>query len=433
MNPTRRTWLAGALAGAATLAAPHVARAQAGQRIVIIGGGFGGATCARYLKMWASQLDVTLIEPNPVYVACPLSNRVLGGTFDLKELARDYGHLAADYRVRVVRASALGIDPAKRTVSLSNNTSVPYDKLIASPGIEFADERITGLAAALESNQVLHAWRGGPRQIALLRDRIADMREGGVVAIHIPKAPFRCPPGPYERVSLIAHYLSRNNPKAKLLVFDANPDILAKRDLFMGLWKGRHAGLVEYTPNAELQAVSNAGRQLDFQMQGRVTADVINVIPPQRAPALLRRIGLAAPGTDWCPVDYRTYESTRVPGVHVLGDALASAPGLPKSGHMANQGGKVCAAAIAAEALGGRAAAEPVIANTCYSFVSNSEAMHVAGVYRYDTDKRTMLVVKGAGGLSKQPSSAEAVHAIGWAFNILHDTFGGRFSLNLTT
>jgi NADPH-dependent 2,4-dienoyl-CoA reductase/sulfur reductase-like enzyme len=425
----RRFVGAAAALGAAAISAPRIARAQsAALRVVVVGGGFGGATCARYLRVWEPRIEVTLVEPQQVYVACPLSNRVLGGTFDLHHLARDYGALASDFGVRVVRASATAIDPARRTLSLSGGQSLPYDRLVVSPGVEFAEEAIPGLAPALASGSVLHAWRGGARQITQLRNRIADMRSGGVVALHVPKAPFRCPPGPYERVSLIAHYLSTNNPKAKLLVFDSNPDILAKRDLFMSLWKSRYGSIVEYVPNAELSAVADGGRRIDLQMQGGISADVINVIPPQRAPALLRRAGLAA-ASGWCPVEFRSYESTLVPGVHVLGDAIASAPGLPKSGHMANQGGKVCAAAIVAIARGQPIPAEPVIANTCYSFVNASEAMHVAGVYRYDADKRTMIVVKGAGGLSKAPSSVEAVHAIGWAFNILHDTFGSRMTL----
>jgi NADPH-dependent 2,4-dienoyl-CoA reductase/sulfur reductase-like enzyme len=295
MRPSRRTFL---ISGAAVLAALAIVRAQSPMRVVVVGGGFGGATCSRYLKLWAPQLDVTLVESQAVYVACPLSNRVLSGTFFLRELAREYGHLASDYRVRIVRASAVGIDAAKRTIALNNGTTLPWDKLVLSPGIEFADERIAGLPAALESTAVLHAWRGGARQISALRDRVAELRSGGVIALHIPKAPFRCPPGPYERVSLIAHYLSRNNPKAKLLVFDANPDILAKRDLFMELWKTRHAGLIKYPPNAELTTVSNEGRQLEFQMQGRVPADVAYIIPPQRAPAWMRRADLAPTGAD---------------------------------------------------------------------------------------------------------------------------------------
>jgi NADPH-dependent 2,4-dienoyl-CoA reductase/sulfur reductase-like enzyme len=431
MNAQRREILrAGA---AAALGLPVLARAQAPFRVVIVGGGFGGATCARYLKVWAPQLDVTLVEPQGVYVACPLSNRILGGTFDLRNLARDYGALSADYKVKVVRASATAFDAQARTVTLSNGTTLPWDRLVLSTGVEFNDQRIAGLPAALESGSVLHAWRGGSRQIWQLRNRITDMRQGGVVAMHIPKAPFRCPPGPYERVSLIAHYLRGNNPKAKLLVFDANPDILAKRDLFMSVWKERYPGIIEYTPSADLGTVAENGRQLEFQVQGRVQADVVNVIPPQRAPLLLRRAGLAAANADWCPVDFRSYESTLVPGVHVLGDAIASAPGLPKSGHMANQSGKVCAAAIVAAASGAPVPSEPVIANTCYSFVSSNEAMHVAGVYRYDPNQRTMTVVKGAGGISKTASSTEGVHAIGWAYNILHDTFGSTFTLQVST
>ena len=431
LSPTRRRFVTGTLA-AATLGAPAVLRAQTPlARVVVVGGGFAGATCARYLRLWEPRIEVTLVEPQAVYVACPLSNRVLGGTFDLHHLARDYGALQSDYGVRVLRASATAIDPSKRTVT-AGGQSLPYDRLVLAPGIEFADERVPGLSAALDTGAVLHAWRGGARQISQLRNRIADMKPGGVIALHIPKAPFRCPPGPYERVSLIAHYLASNNPKAKLRVFDSNPDILAKRDLFMGLWKSRYPSIVEYVPNAELNAVTNAGRRLDLAVHGGADADVMNVIPPQRAPALLRRAGLAA-ASGWCPVDFRSYESLLVPDVHVLGDAIASAPGLPKSGHMANQGGKVCAAAIIALSRGQPVPAEPVIANTCYSFVSSTEAMHVAGVYRYDAAQRTMVVVKGAGGLSKSASAVEAVHAFGWAFNILHDTFGSKLTLQNAT
>ncbi len=424
MIPERRRLLLGA---AAALMPRWLGAQPAVMRVVIVGGGFGGATCARYLKLWSGRIDVTLIEPQSVYVACPLSNRVLGGAFYVHDLARDYGGLTAGSGVRVVRATAVAIDAQKRSLRLSDGSSVPWDRLVLAPGIEFDAERIDGLPRALDSGAVLHAWRGGSQQISRLRARIADMPAGGVVAIHIPKAPYRCPPGPYERASLIAHFLSRNNPKAKLLIFDSNPDIQSKRGLFLDVWKSRYAGIVEYTPDAELLAVPN-GRELRFAMHGTVRADVINVIPPQRAPALLRRAGLSPSGGAWCPVEFLGYESTLVPGVHVVGDAILSAPGLPKSGHMANQAGKVCAGAIVAAASGRPPSSDPVIANTCYSFVSAQEAMHVAGVYRYDPQQRTMVAVKGAGGISQRPSAAEGVHAIGWAFNILHDTFGSTFT-----
>ncbi|GAB4483878.1 MAG: NAD(P)/FAD-dependent oxidoreductase [Burkholderiaceae bacterium] len=424
---TRRRLLA---ATAAKIVAPTVRAQPAKLRVVVVGGGFGGATCARYVARWGgTSVQVTLVEPKSVYYPCPLSNRVLAGTFHLGDLARDYGALAND-GIRVVRATATSIDTARRAVALSGGESLAYDRLVLALGIEFDAQRIDGLAQALATERVLHAWQGGQQQVWDLRRRLDALRAGGVVAIVIPKVPFRCPPGPYERTSLIAGYLARNNPKAKLLVFDANPDIVAKRDLFQQVWKTRFATLVQYEPNAELDAVTG-GNELRFRDHGTVRADVVNVIPPQRAPALARTAGLA--DGHWCAVDFRSYESTRVAHVHVVGDSIASAPGLPKSAHMANQTGKVCAAAIASIAAGEPVPAEPVIANTCYSFVSPTEAMHVAGVYRYDASKATMVPVAGAGGLSKAPSAAEGVHTIGWAHNILYDTFGSTFSLERIT
>ncbi|MCX8003756.1 MAG: NAD(P)/FAD-dependent oxidoreductase [Burkholderiaceae bacterium] len=424
---SRRQLLAAALA---TCAAPWVVRAQPALKVVVVGGGFGGATCARYLRQWAPQVEVTLVEPQSTYVACPGSNRLLAGSFYLRDLARDYAALASAYGVRVLRARAVAIDTSARSLRLDSGAPLSWDRLVLAPGIEFDDQGVEGLAAALDSGEVLHAWRGGSQQIWELRKRIEGMREGGVVALHIPKAPYRCPPGPYERVSLIAHFLQRYNPKAKLLVFDSNADIQSKRDLFRAVWK-QYGGMIAYEPNAELLRVGDRGRLLEMRGVGTVRADVINVIPPQRAPALLRRAGLAERGANWCAVDFRTYESALVPGVHVIGDAIASAPGMPKSGHMANQTGKVCAAAIAARALGQPAPEQPVIANTCYSFVSANEAIYVTGVYRFDAAQRTMVPVKEAGGTSAAPNAADGARAIGWVFNILYDSFGSNFALQV--
>lgn len=424
MNRARRSFVGGM---AALAAAPYVARAQAAPKVVIVGGGFGGATCARYLKLWAPQTDVTLIEPQAVYVACPMSNRLLGGSFNLRDLARDYGALQAA-GVRVLRARASALDPGARTLRLEGGGTVSWDRLVLAVGIEFDDQGIEGLGAALQRGDVLHAWQGGTQQIWELRNRIEAMADGSVVAIHIPKAPYRCPPGPYERASLIAHFLRYYKPKAKLLVFDSNPDIQSKRDLFLGVWK-EYGAMIEYVPNAELAAVAERGRVLEFRVQGRVQVDVANVIPPQRAPALARNAGLAGSGR-WCAVDFRSYESTLAPNVYVLGDAIASAPGQPKSGHMANQTGKVSAAALAAR-LEARPLPQPVIANTCYSFVSADRAMYVAAVYRYDEAQRTMVAVKETTGTSAAPNAADGVRAIGWVYNILYDTFGSNFTLQL--
>jgi hypothetical protein len=253
---------------------------------------------------------------------------------------------------------------------------------------------------------------------------LTAMPDTGVVAMHIPKVPYRCPPGPYERASLIAYFLQSRKPKAKLMVFDANPEIQAKKGLFEAVWKNKYAGLIEYIPNADLKGVDTATGTLEFDLQGKVRADVINVIPPQRAGAIARKAGLANVDNRWCGVDFLTYESTAAKNVHVLGDSIAGSPGMPKSGHMANQEGKVCAGAVAAQVLGVELPQDPIIANTCYSFVSQSEVIHVASVYRYDRDKKIMVAAQGAGGLSPSPSSVEGLYAMAWATNIMNDTLG---------
>jgi NADPH-dependent 2,4-dienoyl-CoA reductase/sulfur reductase-like enzyme len=420
---TRRSFLQTGLAGGLVLAGLPARAQSRGARIVIVGGGFGGATCARYLRIWAPDAEVTLVEPASQWISCPLSNRVLTGSMTLRDLTRDYSRLAYGWKVNVVHDLATGLDLDKRQVALKGGSKLPFDRLVLSPGVEFVPESISGLDAALARNTILHAWKAGEQTLAL-RNRIVDLRSGGVIAIHIPKAPFRCPPGPYERISLIASHLKKFNPTAKILAFDSNPDILAKRDLFLAAWKGEYAGLIEYVPDAQLKAVAPEGNQLTFDLQGKVKADVVNVIPPQRAPALLRRAGLAPEGGAWCPVNFLSYESMLVPGVHVLGDAITSAPGLPKSAHMANQTAKICAAAIASSLAGSKPPTDIAIANTCYSFVNDQDAIHVAGVYRYDAEKKTMAAVKGAGGLSEAPTATEGFQAVAWGFNILNDTFG---------
>jgi len=279
------------------------------------------------------------------------------------------------------------------------------------------------MSTAQAQSLVPHAWKAG-EQTQTLRDMLFGMPQGGTVAIHIPKVPYRCPPGPYERASLIAHHLQTRNPKGKVFVFDSNPEIQAKKGLFEAYWKNKCAGLLEYIPNAEVENVNAAERTIEFKVHGKQKVNVLNFIPPQRAGAIARRAGLANVGDRWCAVDFLTYESTRQKGIHVLGDSVAGSPGMPKSGHMANQEAKVCAGAIAAMSVGQPVPAEPIIANTCYSFVNQSEVIHVASVHRYDAEKKAMVTVAGAGGLSATPSQAEGLYAISWASNILDDTLG---------
>ncbi|GAB4207090.1 MAG: NAD(P)/FAD-dependent oxidoreductase [Tibeticola sp.] len=409
-------------AGAATLGAPAWVGAQTGPQVVVIGGGFGGATAAKYLRRFNPALRVTLIEPADAFVMCPMSNRVIHGGMTLRDITRPYDPFVARHGLRWVRAAADEIDLDRREVRVGKDR-IPYDRLVLSPGVDYVYESISGLETPEAQARMPHAWKAGP-QTQQLKDMLYALPAGGVVALHIPKVPYRCPPGPYERASLIAFLLKTRNPKAKLMVYDSNPDIQAKKGLFEAVWRGPYRGLIEYVPNAELESVDPTAGQMTFKVQGKVKADVINLIPPQRAGVIAQKAGLANVGKRWCGVDFLTHESTASKGVYVIGDSVASAPGLPKSGHMANQQAKVCAGAIAAQTLGLPVPDQPIIANTCYSFVSQTDVIHVAGVYRYDREKKTMVPVPGAGGLSATPSKMEGIYAMAWATNIMNDTLG---------
>ena len=407
---------------AALVSAPLLSGADKGQSIVVIGGGFGGATVAKYLKRFNPALRVTLIEPNADFVMCPMSNRVVYGGITLKNISTPYDRFVTKYDIKWIRAMADDIDPEKKVVRVGNER-VAYDRLIVSPGVEYDYQGIAGMESARAQELVPHAWKAGA-QTQRLKELLYAMPQGGTIAMHIPKVPYRCPPGPYERASLIAYYLQARNPKAKLLVFDSNPEIQSKKGLFEAVWKNKYAGLLEYVPNAEVESVDAANMTLELKVHGKQKVNVINLIPPQKAGAIARRVGLATVGNRWCGVDFLTYESTRHQGIHVLGDSIAGSPGMPKSGHMANQEAKVCASAIAALSVGQPVPTEPLIANTCYSFVSQSEVIHVASVHRYDAEKKAMVTVPGAGGLSPAPSQVEALYAMAWAANIMNDTLG---------
>lgn len=420
----RRTFL-GALSGAAVLGtlAPHRVRAAAPARVVVIGGGYGGATAARYLRVWSQNaIDVTLVEPDASFVSCPLSNLVVTGVRGMADITRPYDTLASRYGVRIVRDTATAIDPARRTVRLAGGTTLPYDRLVLSPGVEMQTSAIPGVGRP-GGDQVLHAWKAGPQTEALAR-QLAAMRDGGTFAITVPLAPYRCPPGPYERASLVADYLKRNKPRSKILIFDANPDITSKGALFRQVWQTRYAGMIEYRPQYETVDVDPATRTLKFDVQDDETADVINLLPPQRAGAIAVATGLATANGRWCEVDFLTMESRAVPNIHVIGDAIQIAPLMPKSGHMANQHGKVAAGAIVALLSGQAPNPMPLYNNTCYSFTSATEAVHIASVHRYDPAEKTMQTVPGSGGLSTAPSLIEGRYAEAWAQGIWADMLG---------
>ncbi|MFZ4759422.1 MAG: FCSD flavin-binding domain-containing protein, partial [Burkholderiaceae bacterium] len=323
--------------------------------------------------------------------------------------------------VRVVQGEVTGIDGGARTLRLGNGTTLPYDRLVLSPGVDFMLETIPGLAASLDSGRVLHAWKAGPQTVALRR-QLESMPDGGVVAISIPKVPYRCPPGPYERACMIASYLKTAKPRAKLLVLDANPEIQSKKALFERAWADRYKGIIEYRPNAEVKEVVGTLAKTDFD---DVKTDVLNVVPPQRAADVASMAGVVNLNGRWVGVDWLTMESTAVKGIHVLGDATFPGPGMPKSGHMANQHAKVAAAAIIQLLKGESVNPTPVVMNTCYSFVSDKDVIHVASVHQYDAADRTMKPVPGSGGVSAAASELEGRYALSWARNIWADMLAG--------
>jgi sulfite dehydrogenase len=385
-------------------------------RVVVVGGGFGGATAARYLKMWGGNIDVTLVERNPNFISCPISNLVLGGHKQMADISRGYGGLKA-LGVKVVQGDVTAVDAAGKKVRLAGGAELPYDRLIVSPGIDFMFEQVGGLQAAVDSGRIAHSWKAGPQTVAL-RKQLESMRDGGVFAMSIPKVPYRCPPGPYERACMVASYLKTAKPKSKVLVLDANPEIQSKKALFERAFKQHYDGIIEYRANAELKEVSGLTAKLEFE---DVKADVLNVIPPQRAGDLARSAGLINVNNRWAGVDWLTMESTAVKGVHVLGDATFPAPLMPKSGHMANQHAKVAAAAIIQLLKGEPVNDTPVVMNTCYSFVTARDVVHVASVHQYDAKDKTFKTVPGSGGVSAAASQLEGRYALSWADNIWND------------
>ncbi|MDA0225608.1 MAG: NAD(P)/FAD-dependent oxidoreductase [Proteobacteria bacterium] len=410
------------LAGAAgVLSVAGCAGGGAGKaRVVVIGAGFGGATAAKYLRAWDPSIEVVLVDRLSGFTSCPTSNLVLGGARSMQEIERGYDGLRK-HGVRVVNAEVSAVDTGKRVVRLAGGTELRYDRLIVSPGIDFMDEKIAGYAAALKSGRVLHAWKAGPQTVAL-RGQLERMRNGGVFVLSVPLAPYRCPPGPYERASMIASYFKKAKPRSKILILDANPKITSKGPLFSKAWADLYPGMIEFRGNSKAIGVEAGTGTVKLEVED-VKGDVLNVVPEQRAGAIAFKAGLVTHNNRWCAVDWRTCESTVAKGVHVLGDATLSAPGMPKSGHMANQQAKVCAAAVIALLQDRAPNPNPVVTNTCYSFVSETEVVHVASVHQWNEEKGTILPVKGAGGVSSARNTLEGDYAWGWAQNIWADMF----------
>ena len=423
MTMQRRDFLKAIGAGVSTaaLAACAGSPSRSGARVVVVGAGYGGATCAKYLRMWSNgAVDVTLVEANRAFVSCPLSNLVLGGSKQIADLTIGYDGLVKR-GVNVINEVATVIDPMRQTVRIRDQRELPYDRLVLAPGIDFMFDQVAGLGSPDAQAKILHAWKAGPQTVAL-RQQLEAMRDGGVYVLSIPKAPYRCPPGPYERACQVAWYFKRAKPRSKVLILDGNEDVQSKKGLFMKAWNEDYKGIVEYRPNYVLTGVDAATLTARFEVQENVKADVLNVIPPQRANEIAAQAGVITANNRWCEVDFLSFESVKVPKVHVLGDAIQIAPGMPKSGHMANQHAKVAAAAILNAFAGQSPNPTPAINNTCYSFITDKDVVHVCSVHQYDAAKKTLLTVPGSGGVSPAMSAMEGEFAFAWAKNIWADT-----------
>ncbi|HQU80281.1 MAG TPA: NAD(P)/FAD-dependent oxidoreductase [Azonexus sp.] len=417
----RRDFLkAGAAAGAMASLYGCAGGGKASGHVIVVGGGYGGATIAKYLRMWSEGgVQVTLIERNPTFISCPISNLVIGGTKTMEDITVSYDGLKNKWGVRVIQDEVVAVDAAKRSISLKAGGAMTYDRLVLSPGVDFMWDQIPGLNNADAQEKILHAWKAGPQTVAL-RQQLEAMKDGGTYAIAIPKAPYRCPPGPYERACLVADYFKKNKPKSKVVILDANEDVVSKKGLFMKAWEDLYKGTLEYRNNSEVKDVDVKTNTAVLEFD-KFKADVLNVIPPHRAGDIAAKSGLKLINNRWVDINWLSMEVNGTPGVHVLGDAIFPAPTMPKSGHMANQHGKLAAAAILNQLSGMEPSPTPVVMNTCYSFVDAKQAIHVASVHQYDAATKVVQPVKGAGGVSAARSELEGKVALGWAKNIWAD------------
>ncbi|MDH2352375.1 NAD(P)/FAD-dependent oxidoreductase [Bradyrhizobium sp. SSUT112] len=418
---TRRDAVLGITAAATSLAVPSILRAQSAGRVVVIGGGFGGAACARALKRAATRLQVTLIEPNKTFTSCPFSNEVIAGLRDIEAQLFGYEKLAAE-GITVVAQAATTIDTQKRSVIAADGAAFPYDRLVLSPGIDFHFEGLPGYDDAA-SEKMPHAWKAGAQTLQLRR-QLEAMADGGVVAIAIPANPSRCPPAPYERASLIAHYLKTTKPRSKVLILDAK-DNFSQQRLFEKAWKELYGDMIErigLSQGGRVTSVDPATRTIVTEF-GNYTPDVANVIPPQRAGRIAEIAG-AADATGWCPIDPVTFESKLVQKIHVIGDACLGG-GIPKSASAAGAQGKACAAAIV-NLLAGRAPEAPRLTGVCYNTVAPGYGFSLAGNYQPKGD----IFAEVEGGATspvdapRELRAREATEAERWFQTITADTFG---------
>lgn len=423
-SSSRRTFLkaAGASAAVASLPLPALAQGAGAAKVVVVGGGFAGASCARAIKALEPRLGVTLVESSRTFTACPFSNEVIAGLREITDQQFTYDALARD-GITLAFSTANGVDTGGRVVTLADGSKLAYDRLVLAPGVDLRFDAIPGYNEAA-SERMPHAWKAG-EQTLLLRRQIEAMEDGGLVVIAAPANPYRCPPGPYERASLIAHTLKTKKPKSKLIILDAK-DAFSKQKLFESGWKELYPGLIEWVSLSQGGKVTSVDPgtmtvTTDFASH---KASVANIVPSQKA-GRVAELAQVADRTGWCPIDPVSFESTLQPLIHVVGDACI-AGAMPKSAFAANSEAKSCAAAVVT-LLAGSKPAQPKLLNTCYSLLAPDYGITVAGVYHPVNGQ--LVDVEGAGGTSaldapKATRAAEANFANAWFKTITAEAFG---------
>lgn len=387
-------------------------------RVVVIGGGMGGATVAKYLRLWGGTgVSVTLVERDSAYTSNILSNLVLNGQRSITSLQYGYSNLATRYGIRMVKGDVTAIDPVGHSVTLADGSKLPYDRLVIAPGVDF--DTIAGLESTTAQAKVPHAWRAGP-QTTQLRNMLLGMKPGGVFVMTIPAKPYRCPPGPYERACVVADWLKKNRVGSKVIVLDANPGIIAEPLAFTNAFNVVHKGVIEYHPGVTINSIDATTMSLNTSL-GNLKANVINAIPPHKAGKVVVANGLANAGGRWAGVDVLTYQSTAAPGIHVIGDASATTQ--PKAGHIANQEAKICADAIV-RLLGGRSPdPSPITNSACYSPITADTASWLTAVFAFDPVSHTMQPVPSAAGEAAARSKDNYEEMFKWFNTLMEDSF----------
>jgi NADH dehydrogenase FAD-containing subunit len=401
--------------------AANLGKANGLPRVIIVGAGFGGLTVAKYLRQFSqNKIEVLLIDPSPSFVSSPMSNLIFSDQFNLQQITFSRHAMVKKYGIRYIQNSVSRIDPEQQNIFLSSGERFNYDRLVVSPGISYLFDDYSGIQDKKNGTGIVHAMQAGPQTLQLKKS-LEAMTNGGVFAITIPVAPYRCPPSPYERACQVGLYFKKHQPKSKILILDANPDVTSKSLLFKKVWANHFPQMIEYRNNHTLMDVDPQDGRLIFEVQDDITADVLNVIPPMRAGDIAHTSGLTNINRRWCGIDFLTCESTAISKIHVLGDATQGADLMPKSAQIAYGQGKACAHTLTEILLSQTLKHQPHYDNLCYSFMTESTAAHIKTDHRYDESRKTMSVIQGSQELSSAPTTEDFKQGVKWAKDIWQD------------